>query len=179
MNLYGRILMLILKRLFLKNRVDLFGVCRTHFRVNPMDLDLNIHMNNGRYLSIMDLGRVDLMLQAGVLWPLFCQGYYPVVATECIRFMRPLGPFESFTVSTQIDSWDEKDIFLSQRFESKGHAIAEGYLKARFKKRGKPGSVSTIDLFEAMGIASQDARNTETGDAIKHMERSLGRFRNK
>ena len=32
-------------------------------RVLPNDLDLLWHMNNGRYLSLMDQGRVDLMVR--------------------------------------------------------------------------------------------------------------------
>ena len=33
-----------------------------HFLVWPNDLDMNRHMNNGRYLTLMDLGRFDLEL---------------------------------------------------------------------------------------------------------------------
>ena len=36
------------------------------FRVWPGDLDLNVHMNNGRYLTVMDLGRLDLMARTGL-----------------------------------------------------------------------------------------------------------------
>ena len=36
-------------------------------RVLPNDLDTNLHLNNGRYLTLMDLGRVDLMLRMGVM----------------------------------------------------------------------------------------------------------------
>ena len=38
-----------------------------HARVLPTDLDLNLHLNNGRALTLMDLGRVDLMLRMGVV----------------------------------------------------------------------------------------------------------------
>ncbi|HEX8430337.1 MAG TPA: thioesterase family protein, partial [Longimicrobium sp.] len=37
------------------------------FRVFPNDLDVNFHMNNGRYLTLMDLGRLDLLLRLGIL----------------------------------------------------------------------------------------------------------------
>jgi acyl-CoA thioesterase FadM len=36
-------------------------------RVLPTDVDANLHMNNGRYLSIMDLGRFDLTVRNGLL----------------------------------------------------------------------------------------------------------------
>ena len=38
------------------------------FRVWPHDLDTSLHMNNGRYWTLMDLGRADLMIRSG-LWP--------------------------------------------------------------------------------------------------------------
>ena len=37
------------------------------FRVWPHDLDLSFHLNNGRYLTLMDLGRLDVMVRSG-LW---------------------------------------------------------------------------------------------------------------
>ena len=37
------------------------------FRVSPGDIDVNRHMNNGRYLTIMDLGRIDVLIRTG-LW---------------------------------------------------------------------------------------------------------------
>ena len=77
MNLYLRFLILILKRIRVSEKIDVFDTCRTEFWVQPLDLDLNLHMNNGRYLSIMDLGRFDLMLKAGVFWRLMARGLEP------------------------------------------------------------------------------------------------------
>src|SRR6185503_3961101 len=39
---------------------DLKHESNLSLRVWPNDLDLNIHVNNGRYLTLMDLGRMDL-----------------------------------------------------------------------------------------------------------------------
>ena len=56
MNLYFRLLMLLIK-LIRKPRLGLLDTSVLILRVLPNDLDMNMHMNNGRYLSIMDLGR--------------------------------------------------------------------------------------------------------------------------
>ena len=105
-------------------------------------------MNNGRYLSVMDLGRVDLMIRAGVFWKLVKNGYYPVVVSESIRFKKSLEPFEKFEISTQTESWDEKNFFMQQKFIRNGEVVAEGYIKARFKQRGRKGSVPTAEIFK-------------------------------
>ncbi|NCD21010.1 MAG: thioesterase, partial [Actinobacteria bacterium] len=39
-----------------RGQLSVWDVARTPFRVLPTDLDLLFHMNNGKYLSILDLG---------------------------------------------------------------------------------------------------------------------------
>jgi len=174
MNLYFRFFILILKSLLYTQKKDPFTSCKTKFWVNPLDLDINMHMNNGRYLSIMDLGRMDLMMKAGIFWPLFSKGFYPVVASEGIRFKKSLEPFQFFDLITQIESWDEKDFFMSQKFYYKGQIVAEGYIKGRFKQRGRKGSVPTAELFEL--ITQKEFKENLSGRAksLTEMEKHLG-----
>ena len=40
------------------SRVDIFATTRVALRVWPNDLDLNLHVNNGRYLALADIGRL-------------------------------------------------------------------------------------------------------------------------
>ena len=44
----------------LRPPLEPLGTSVLGFLVWPNDLDVNVHMNNGRFLSIMDLGRFDL-----------------------------------------------------------------------------------------------------------------------
>lgn len=142
-----RFIFLIIKRLFKLRKIGLFDACSTSFIVNPFDLDINFHMNNGRYLSIMDLGRFDLMFKSGTFWPLFKEGYYPVIVSESIRFKRSLQFMQSFNVETKIESWDEKDFYMTQKFMVGGSVYAVGYIKGRFMQRGRKGSAPTSELF--------------------------------
>lgn len=48
-----------------RSKTSPLGPCRTPFRVWPTDLDILRHVNNGVYLSLMDLARVDLLSRAG------------------------------------------------------------------------------------------------------------------
>ncbi len=66
MNLYLRLFLLLFRLIGLK-RKGLFEESRVAFRVLPNDCDINFHMNNGRYLAFMDLGRVHLMAQLRLL----------------------------------------------------------------------------------------------------------------
>ena len=66
MNLWFRLLHLLLCSLFRPKLEAPFGVSRLQFRVLPNDLDSNLHMTNYRYWNIFDLGRLDLILRMGL-----------------------------------------------------------------------------------------------------------------
>jgi YbgC/YbaW family acyl-CoA thioester hydrolase len=134
--------------------VSPLGPCRTPFRVWPTDLDLLRHVNNGVYLSIMDLARVDLMMRAGMASRLRAQGWYPVVVAETIQFRRSLNLFERFEIETRVLGWDEKAIVVEQQFFRRQEAVAHALVRARFlSKRG--GSVSPRELVAMMGLPEQ------------------------
>jgi len=67
MNLWLRLLGVILASLWRPRFDPVRDVSRLTFRVWLHDLDTSLHMNNGRYWTLMDLGRTDLMLRSG-LW---------------------------------------------------------------------------------------------------------------
>jgi acyl-CoA thioesterase FadM len=125
MNLIFRLLKVLIGAL-LGPRISLFDDSVLRFRVLPTDLDLNLHMNNSRYLSLMDLGRGDLLVRAGLLSTVRRQRWKPVAGSIAIKFRRPLQPFQRFTLTTRLLCWDEKWLYMEQRLESaeKVHAVA-------------------------------------------------------
>ena len=66
MNLYLRLILVLFGLIGLPRR-GLLEESRISFRVLPNDCDINGHLNNGRYLSFMDLGRLHLVAQIGLL----------------------------------------------------------------------------------------------------------------
>ena len=131
-----------------------------------------MHVNNGRYLSIMDLGRLDLMFRAKMFWSLMLSGYYPVVVSEGIRFKKALMPFQFFQIKTQIEHWTEKDIYIRQEFLRNKRVIAEGYVKARFLHR-KKGSVSTEQLFKLLNLEYKKAAPNRKAEALNELDSNL------
>ena len=126
-------------------------VGRTDFRVLPTDLDVLGHMNNGVYFSIMDLGRMDLMIRAGSWARLTEHGFYPVASNETITFRKSLQPWQRFTLETKIVGYDAKAVFVEQRFVVKGEIFAQAFMRGRFlKKTG--GTVSLQELSDALGV---------------------------
>ena len=152
MNLFFRLLF---TSLFSKLRkpVSVLGPCVTPFRCYPSDLDVIRHMNNGKYFSLLDLARVDLMTRSGLKNILSQNGWYPVVAAETIRFKKSIQVFQKFDVETCVVGWDEKAFILRQRFLSKDTVIAEAIVRARFLKKSG-GSVSPADILAIGGVTS-------------------------
>lgn len=113
-------------------RITMLDECTTHFRTWFTDLDPLMHMNNGVYLSLMDLGRIDLMLRCGAFAKARKNGIYPVVASQTIRYRRSLKLFQPFTIKTKILCWDDKYFFIDQTYQVKNELYAQATVRGRF-----------------------------------------------
>lgn len=153
MNLFGRIFWLFLTYGF-RSKASFFSETSLSFRVWPSDLDTNLHMNNGVYLSIMDLARTDLVLRSGLMKVIKKKGWYPVVASQTIRYRRSLDPFRRFSVRTKLVGWDERFFYIQQSFMLGKEVAALAVVKGRFL-HAKEGGVAPGLMAEAMGEKSQ------------------------
>ena len=151
MNLFLRLLLLFFTAPFGAG-CDLFGPTRKRFIVWPPDLDVLFHVNNGVYLSMLDVARVDLLLRSGVARQLRQSGFYPVVAAETIRFRRSLKLFQVFEVETAIIGWDDKAFIIQHRFLRREELVAEAIVRVRILKRSG-GTVSSRELLDLVGRA--------------------------
>ena len=116
MNLWFRVIWLFLTAPFRPRLTPPFGVSRLNFRVWPLDLDTNLHMNNGRYLTLADLGRVDLLLCSGLWRAVIKNGWLPMLSGSIIRYRRELKPFQKFTVETRVVFWNSRNMVMEHKF---------------------------------------------------------------
>ena len=134
-----------------RSRLSVLDTCVTPFRVWLNDLDVLLHMNNGRYLTILDLARVDLMMRSGLWRQLNAQRWYPVVTLETIRFHRSLELGNRYNVRTRVIGWDEKHVFIEQGFVRDEVEIALAVVRARFLKRSG-GIATSAELMQLAGV---------------------------
>lgn len=140
-----------------KPRIGHYDVARTRFRTLPTDLDINRHMNNGKFFSIMDIARTDLTVRSGVWKIVRARGWYPVVVAETLSFRKSLALWQVFTIESRVLGFDDKAVVVEQRFVAPGRdgveeIYARGFVRARFlKKTG--GTVSNEELVEAIGAS--------------------------
>ena len=141
-------------------RLGHYDVASTRFVTLPTDQDILRHMNNGVYLSIMDIARFDLLHRTGI-WAIFRRrGWYPVVVSETISFRKSLTLGQKFTVESRILGFDAKAVYVEQRFvrpdaDGTPEVYAQGFIRGRFLKRSG-GVVGIDELVDAVGEVPDD-----------------------
>lgn len=125
-----------------------------HLRVLPNDLDLNLHMTNSRFLSVMDLGRVALIARSGLWRHALDNRWAPVVGGIRIGFRRSLSPLQRYRLETRIIGWTEHVMVARQRFllgpPAAEELAAEAHVRSLFLHRGR--KVPIRDLLATIGF---------------------------
>ena len=108
----------------------------TKWRVLPTDIDLFGHMNNSRYLLLMDYARVDYLARLGLLGTAIKKRWTIPVGSAQLEFRRSLRPFEWFEIGTQVLSWNDRRFYIRQTFRSlsdRNRPVATGHLTVIFR----------------------------------------------
>jgi len=116
----------------------------------PTDIDLLRHMNNGRYLSLFDLGRWDLLVRTGMWDAMRDRGWYAVVSSETVTFRKSLNLWQRFDVESRMIGHDDKAVYVEHRAVVDGELYARVIVRARMMKRSG-GTLSHDELFAAVG----------------------------
>jgi len=113
------------------------AACEKSFRVWPHDLDLFGHMNNGRYLQIMDVARADWMLRTGVAALMWRNRWGGVLGGGFTRYRHALRPLATYRVRTRLRYWDHRWFYFEHRFiDGQGRSAAAGLSRAGLRGGG-------------------------------------------
>lgn len=152
MNLILRMLWVIVRSFFLP-RMEQDSLSSTlTLRVLPNDIDINFHMNNGRYLTICDLNRVDVFARTGLLKAMFRRNWIPVIAEHTMTYKKPLNLFQRYQVSLDVLRWDDKYFYMTHRFTVGERVMAEGTSKGCVYERG----VGVVSPQRALAAVEED-----------------------
>src|SRR5204863_8465281 len=94
------------------------------------ELSLNLQMSIGRCRSVFDLGKIDVMIRAGVAAVAYRRRWGPLVGGNVTRYRFGLGPFHRFQLVTRVLCWDEKWFYFQHRIETKQGIAAVALSKA-------------------------------------------------
>lgn len=161
MNLWLRFLWLLVAQMWRPRLDPRAGTSSLIFRVWPTDLDTNLHMNNGRYLTIMDLGRIDLTVRSGLWRAIWQNGWAPTIGAVVIRYRQELRPFEQFRLETRLAAWSDSTAVMEQTFviasgPRTGRVAARALVKAGFYDRRKRTQVPVRRLVASLGLSEAE-----------------------
>lgn len=149
MNLYLRLLLTWIRACF-QPAIRIGDTIEMRLTVLPNDLDLNGHMNNGRYLTIVDLALVEYMTRAGFMGPAVKRGWRPMLGGSMIAFRRGLKPFCRYRLRFGVLCWDERWTYIRFEFLRGDDVMAVGHTKGGIV--GNAGVVGTADMCRVLGV---------------------------
>lgn len=149
MNLYFRLLLTLVKALRAP-AVRPGETVELSLRVWPNDLDLNGHMNNGRYLTVVDLGLATIFIRSGFARLCFQRRWRPMGGGSVVYFRRGLTLFQRYRLRFTVVGWDEFWNYCRFEFVRDGQLCATGFVKGGTASP-KGGLVPNAEVYSALG----------------------------
>lgn len=143
----------LLKEIFKYRNAPDLDVTGTHVSYHicwPWDLDFWMELNNGRTLTLYDLGRIPLAKRAGLLSALKKNGWGLTMAGASVRYRRRVRAFETIEMRSRLIGWDARFMYLEQSMWVKGQAAS--HILYRAAVTDKNGIVSTDRVAKALGV---------------------------
>jgi acyl-CoA thioesterase FadM len=143
----------LIKDLLKARRMAPLALTETHVSSHicwPWDLDFWLELNNGRAMTLYDLGRTMLAQRVGLITTLRQNRWGMTVAGTTVRFRQRIRGFERFEMRSRAVAWDDKFIYLEQSMWKKDGTCAS-HVMLRTALTDKNGIVPPARVLKAMG----------------------------
>ena len=118
--------------------------------VLPQDIDPFMELNNGRYVTLLDLGRFSLGAKVNMVSFLKRNNWSLTIIGTYNEYRYRLRLFQRFILKTKIIGYDEKWFYFFQKVERNEKTHMASIVK--FAYTSKKGLVSTKEVITAMDI---------------------------
>jgi acyl-CoA thioesterase FadM len=125
------------------------GTHVSHHICWPWDLDPWVELNNGRTLTLYDLGRIPLGVRTGLSATVRAQGWGITVAGSTVRYRRRVRAFDRLEMRSRCLGWDARFFYMEQSMW-KG-ADCTSHMLLRSAVVGESGIVPPALVLRAMG----------------------------
>ncbi len=129
--------------------LPVLGTHVSHHICWPWDLDPWIELNNGRTLTIYDLGRVPYGIRLGLDRVTRENGWGMTVAGNSLRYRRRVRAFDRLEMLTRCLGWDDRFFYIEQSMWRKGDCTSHMLLRSAVTSR--QGIVSPGKVLSALG----------------------------
>jgi acyl-CoA thioesterase FadM len=121
----------------------------SHHTCMPWDLDPWVELNNGRTLTLYDLGRVPFGARVGMHRVLRQQGWGMTVAGSTVRYRRRVRAFDRIEMHTRCIGWDSRFLYIEQSMWRHGECTS--HVLIRSAVTSAQGIVAPVRMIEALG----------------------------
>ena len=129
--------------------LDFTQVSEVMIRCSLTDIDPMIEMNNGRVLTVYDIGRTDFIIRTGLGKQLFKHRWGMVVAGSTIQYRKRIRLFDKVTIKTQLVGIDERWLYLEHSMWVKGKPCSSVLLRTGVTEGGKV--IELARVLDALG----------------------------
>lgn len=133
-------------------RAPALAVTGTHVSTHmcwPWDLDPWIELNNGRTLTLYDLGRIPLASRTGLVGILRRKNWGITVAGNSVRYRRRIRAFQKFTMISRVIGWDARFVYMEQSMWRGGECCNQMLIRSAVT--GPNGIVPPAEVMAALG----------------------------
>lgn len=116
----------------------------------PWDLDMWMELNNGRTLTLYDLGRIPLARRIGLISALKRRGWGLTMAGASVRYRRRVRMFDRVEMHSRAVGRDARFIYLQQTMWKGSEAVSS--VLYRSAVTNKSGIVPTDELAAELGL---------------------------
>ncbi len=144
------------KELARTRRLPPLGILDTHVshhRCWPWDLDPWMELNNGRTLTLYDLGRLPLGRRTGLDRVLMANRWGLTVAGSSVRYRRRVTAFTALTMHTRCIGWDARFLYMEQSMWKGDDCTSHVLIRSAVVSKG--GMVAPADMARAMGHSGE------------------------
>ncbi|MEM6482720.1 MAG: acyl-CoA thioesterase [Pseudomonadota bacterium] len=144
-------------QLYQTRKLPPMGVFDTHVSHHiclPWDIDLWLELNNGRTLTLFDLGRIPMAARAGLIALLKDKGWGLTMAGASVRYRHRIRMFERIEMRSRTVWWDDKFIYIEQSMW-KADGRCANHILYRAAITGQSGIVPPDNIADAMGLSPE------------------------
>ncbi|MFC0280447.1 acyl-CoA thioesterase [Falsigemmobacter intermedius] len=105
--------------------LGLFDAHRSVLHCWPQDIDPWVELNNGRTLTLFDLGRVPMITRLGLRPHLNANGWSMAVAGASVRYRRRVKMFDRLEMISRLAGWDDKFLYIDQSLWRAGECTTQ------------------------------------------------------
>jgi acyl-CoA thioesterase FadM len=121
----------------------------------PFDIDPWRELNNGRTLTLYDLGRIPLMVRTGVSATLRRQGWGMAVAGASVRYRRRVRLFDRLGMRSSLLGRDRRFVYIHQSMWRGAETVSAALFRSAITGAER-GIVPTDEAFAAHGRPDWD-----------------------